>query len=126
MTSIQQINDTDKRIWTTPGWATDQEEVESGIRYSFMARTIAVQEADFIADDATPIRVEVYATDNLSAISGELRISRDEVQLLIGDMRLRVSEAHKLVRSISECLDALKGEGWGLEGRIERVTDGAL
>jgi len=130
VTSTQQTNDTEKTVWKTPTWASDRQEAPCGMRYSLMATTIAVEESDFTADEPTPIKVEVDTYDHLSVIDGELRLARSAPQeVLVGNMRLTVPEAHKLANSWCEVLAAVTpiGKLAGLaEDLIERVTEGAL
>jgi len=124
VTSTQQTNDTEKTVWKTPTWASDRQDVESGMRYSLMASTIAVEESDFTADDPTPIKVEVDTYDHLSVIGGELRVTRGAPQVLVGNMRLTVPEAHKLANSLCEVLAAVTpiGKLAALGDRLDQIN----
>ncbi len=106
MTSTEQTTSIDQISWKAPSWATRHEEHDGGLRYNLIPQAVPVEQPTFIADDPTPVMIELYGLDYLTVVDGQVRVNRCMPEVLVGGMRLTVAETFRLREALGEVLDA--------------------
>jgi len=94
--------------WTGPAWATHEEEVHGGIRWTRRPTTAVAAADEGPSSPGDPFKVEAAVYDFLTVIGPSVLVERQPVQIFVDGIVLDLNGARDLITALTEVVEAVE------------------